>query len=330
MKKTLLLVLLVGCGQHPPSSSILKEAMNPLNDPKLIPGSASLLEYEFKKLPESGKVERLWTGHWWPLSQNGTAARRQQGSRSPMEKYDDAVGSGDAATAWEIAASKPYASVAWAGHCNGLAAAGIMSEEPLHAVTYNGVTFTTEDIKALLVEKWQGSGRIIGDRCDRKTITYDRYGRIVEDECRDLNPATLHIALANYLGLFGKAIIADMDISEAVWNYPLESYLVLQSEFLTNDEAIWRIKNESSTVYSYNPNAVDFVHIRLSLTFLKFDPKTYEYILELDQKGKILGGEWLGKSKREHPDFIWRPADPRAENPNLDLQIIDNIYKQSL
>jgi hypothetical protein len=34
----------------------------------------------------------------------------------------------------------------------------------------------------------------------------------------------------------------------------------------------------------------------------------YEYVLELDGDGKIIGGEWVGASKRLHPDFAWLPT----------------------
>ncbi|MBA3463065.1 MAG: pre-peptidase C-terminal domain-containing protein, partial [Deltaproteobacteria bacterium] len=33
----------------------------------------------------------------------------------------------------------------------------------------------------------------------------------------------------------------------------------------------------------------------------------YDYILELDAAGKIIGGEWIGTSKKQHPDFVWLP-----------------------
>lgn len=34
----------------------------------------------------------------------------------------------------------------------------------------------------------------------------------------------------------------------------------------------------------------------------------YQYILELDAAGRIVGGEWVGNSKRKHPDFLWLPT----------------------
>lgn len=33
-----------------------------------------------------------------------------------------------------------------------------------------------------------------------------------------------------------------------------------------------------------------------------------EYVLELDGAGKIIGGEWVGSSKRFRPDFAWLPV----------------------
>jgi hypothetical protein len=245
-----------------------------------------------------------------------------------MEKYDKAAGTGDAATQWELESVKAYAHIGWAGHCNGLAAASVMVEEPMKSVTYNNVTFTTEDTKALLVESWQGSGSIIGDRCDQRLITYDLYGRIQQDECRDVNPATFHLAVTNYLGFFGKAIIADVDNSQAVWNYVIDSFTVQEKTWMSQNEAAWKV--QGSSAYAFNAEATDFVYIKMSVNYAQFAVRTYEYILELNQKGKIIGGEWVGSSKKEHPDFIWRPSDPRPENPNLDLKLINTIYKQAI
>jgi hypothetical protein len=329
MKRLLPILLIFGCGSPTQDRSYLKEPMNALNNPAMIPGSSMTLDYKLSRLPEAGTIDRLWGGWWWPMSERGTASQRF-GSKSPMEKYDIVAKTNGKVNKWEIDSTAAYANVGWAGHCNGLSASSIMMEEPVKAVVLDGVSFSVEDVKALLVEKWQGSGSIVGDRCDKKNITYDSYGRIREAECRDLNPATFHLALTNFLGLSGKSLIADIDNTEAVWNYPIQTYQVVATQSLTQDQATWRIQKDAITTYSYNTSAVDFMYVKTSVTFLGFDPRSYEYILELDVKGNIIGGEWLDKSKREHPDFIWRPSDPRAENPYLDPEIIDKIYKMSI
>lgn len=40
----------------------------------------------------------------------------------------------------------------------------------------------------------------------------------------------------------------------------------------------------------------------------------YDYILELDADGKVIGGEWLFASKRAHPDFVWLPIRHRDQS----------------
>jgi len=34
----------------------------------------------------------------------------------------------------------------------------------------------------------------------------------------------------------------------------------------------------------------------------------YEYLLEVDSAGMVIGGEWLGSSRQNHPDFLWLPV----------------------
>jgi hypothetical protein len=38
----------------------------------------------------------------------------------------------------------------------------------------------------------------------------------------------------------------------------------------------------------------------------------YEYILEVDASGRVIGGEWLASSRQNHPDFLWLPV---SRNP---------------
>ena len=35
---------------------------------------------------------------------------------------------------------------------------------------------------------------------------------------------------------------------------------------------------------------------------------SYEYILETDTDGNIFGGEYIGRSRENHPDFVWWPT----------------------
>jgi hypothetical protein len=42
--------------------------------------------------------------------------------------------------------------------------------------------------------------------------------------------------------------------------------------------------------------------------------KHYSYVLEADEFGKIIGGEWLGTSRTDHPDFAWWPTRKPTSN----------------
>jgi transglutaminase elicitor len=42
---------------------------------------------------------------------------------------------------------------------------------------------------------------------------------------------------------------------------------------------------------------------------------SYDYILEVDPGNKSLGGEWLGESRKDHPDFVWLPLGQQGR-PN--------------
>lgn len=82
--------------------------------------------------------------------------------------------------------------------------------------------------------------------------------------------------------------------------------------------------------YIYNTLAKRFFYVEMDFTYIvESKPakqshvdqaltsyattKHYKYILEADDGGKIMGGEWVGESRTNHPDFAWWPtAKPTA------------------
>ena len=81
---------------------------------------------------------------------------------------------------------------------------------------------------------------------------------------------------------------------------------------------------EVATEYAFNANADRLIHIKATLQYITESASNvdgnladtigtytrsdhYEYVLELDHQGWIIGGEWVGDSVREHPDFLWLP-----------------------
>jgi len=85
--------------------------------------------------------------------------------------------------------------------------------------------------------------------------------------------------------------------------------------------------------YTYNTVAKKFFHVEMDFSFVVesrpaktshvsnfeqyLNTKKYSYILETDDGGKILGGEWVGGSRTDHPDFVWwANGTPRSSQAN--------------
>ena len=220
----------------------------------------------------------------------------------------------------------------WTGICDGWAAASILFPEPTRAVMLNGVTFSVQDIKALLsLVQTTASRRIVSLACTASDeaggIAYDLAGRPLAPECRDTNPGTYHILLANYLGIRGNALVEDRTFDAQVWNQPISGYRVLEQTAVTPQRANALVAGGGPARYLFDPAASAFASVKTEVSFIResradvdgslaatIDTYTghdvYEYVLELDGAGKIIGGEWVGPSKRNHPDFLWVPTAP--------------------
>jgi len=79
------------------------------------------------------------------------------------------------------------------------------------------------------------------------------------------------------------------------------------TSYVFNDKAVKLLKTHMDVDYiAESPSSQDG---NLGSTIDRYTHQDrYDYILELDAAGKILGGEWIGTSKRQHPDFVWLPV----------------------
>jgi hypothetical protein len=231
----------------------------------------------------------------------------------------------------------------WYGHCHAWAPAALSLPEPQHGVVYRSVRFEVGDIKALINATFE-SGRsvFLGGRCEEREVERDEYGRIAQylAECRDTNAGSFHIVLLNWMGIRGQSFVADVTDDYQVWNQPLHSYHITSQREVPLKEALKLLRRsdpqaslEGNVRYPYNEQAVKFVHVQLELNYVRedwdgpsvkpygSDPQyveklNYEYLLEIDQQGKIIGGEWIQQWDAEektfkpgpHPDFLWAPS----------------------
>lgn len=275
---------------------------------------------------------------------------------SPAEKYDLLVGD-ENRTLTKLALEEGEAYYResgkvedWMGICDGWAPASFALPRPSRAIKVlaadgkTKLTFYPSDIKALASLLWAinpGEVRFIGGRCDVMKAKTDEFGRVKNDDCFDTNPATWHLAIVNQIGLAGRPLIMDATLDYEVWNHPVVAYeisffhpqrmmpvkkleeaIIPRADFAGDRFAKFRHKDTAAMVgvsmkirYSVetNPRARETDGPENDRT----NGTTYLYDLELDQSGKVIGGEWYMNA---HPDFLWTPEPgARALTPGDEL-----------
>lgn len=348
------------------------------------------LEYRLADLPKQGEAQTApWAGNYWPTYKDNINDKwAGEDSLSPSTKFGKAFGIEDMeeavsryhgiasnegrakacvsddecnsdlgeACAKQSGQSSGYCIPTWWGICHAWAPAAVMYREPEKPVTLNGVTFEVQDIKALMTlmnEKIET--RFLSRRCNANDganeIEYDEYGRPKRSECMDTNPGTLHIILANLLGIRGESFVEDRTYDYQVWNQPVRGFEVLSMDEVSAREANALVGVENQDVYQFSANARRFFDVLTRVDYITessaetagnlssdIDDYTksdyYRYILELDADDRIIGGEWLDDSKRNHPDFLWTPlfTRPNAENVGGRMKLADvmRVYESSL
>lgn len=219
---------------------------------------------------------------------------------------------------------------AWFGLCDGWSLASSLEPEPVKIVKAKSdsgpvIDFYPEDIKALMAYYYALAPKYYvtaGGRCDRKTVTKDAQGRIVESECRDINPATFHLALDRYVGDPKQKLIFDISRDEMIWNYPVYSYQIQYSNLrrLVTDSSY--LHAASSTQFLVNVSAwVNVIGGIAPTTRVgpqrSFSQKNWTYVLELDGNYNIVGGEWISD---QHPDFAWVVQGVGTGNSKVNYQ----------
>jgi len=237
----------------------------------------------------------------------------------------------------------------WWGLCHAWVPAAVLEPEPQHAVTYNGVTFDVGDIKGLLQTVYdRSSALMLGGRCNERVekLELDENGRVKLDHCRDTNAGAFHVVTANMLGRYKRSFAEDKTFDYQVWNQPVRRFKVLALEKdLTAEQAMQRLR-DNGVEYRYNAAAKKFAYVKTTFdyitesnatnrplvgeidTYTRSD--TYEYILELDADGKILGGEWLDYNQKSHPDFLWLPISVGSgANPYVPVEKVKMLAELS-
>ncbi len=308
------------------------------NNPNDLVDYTEMLNGFLTQLPQQGAVSDYWLyPSYFLFLGEGIAAKSPGQSLSPTEKYDRAFRGDTQSTKWELQYHGTDGGRAhpegWEGHCNGVAGAITVAPEPKKNVTMNGVEFTPYDIKALLSEAvYKGEAKFVGTRCSSAS-TLDEHGRATDDACRDMNAGAFHVAVTNILGLRRQMVVGDFSPGYMVWNYPIVGYRVASQRMIGAQEANRLVSSRAASEPSYvfNHAATSFAHVTMTITKvgLSEDTAAYEYVLELNSNGKIIGGEWIGQSRSEHPDFIWQLKKPESANPYIDFDNVKKLVRAS-
>jgi hypothetical protein len=226
--------------------------------------------------------------------------------------------------------SSGYCIPTWYGICHAWTPAAMLEAEPNCPVTHNGVTFQPMDLKALISDIYDGasvSTVFTGTRFNGGSDSTDEYGRHSSAAYRDLNPAYFHITAANLLGKLNATFIADVTAGSEVWNQPVRGFKVYEQTEMSLEEAAQTFYGLEK--YPWNAAAKSIVYIKSRLSWIyetytdgglvssgqvdKFTTGAYyTYLLEMDDEGAIIGGEWVYDSDEDHPDFIWFPKSKPA------------------
>jgi hypothetical protein len=265
---------------------------------------------------------------------------------SPAEKLDVARGRYDFPLATELRQDTPNPKNDWwRGLCGGWTHASVNIDEP-HPIVYTNPTtkislkINSGDIKGMMAYYYayrdrstfpgeRNSARYLGKSCrpGKKLLMG------LDGSCSDINAGAFHVALTNEIGIKKNAMAIDRDPTVQVWNQPFVKYSSVvdrvenasskASEGTAKEVYVTTVVTFANEQYKISASEVkpgrteedyeDDEHVAptaeaiLGTDLQEYRTKTYKYVLELDSRDQIIGGDWIYGSD-PHPDMIWKQA----------------------
>ncbi|MFP5457273.1 MAG: hypothetical protein ACLGG7_00945 [Bacteriovoracia bacterium] len=283
---------------------------------------------------------------------------------SPAEKFD--IYNGQYGYPFTRKVMKKYTpkDAWWEGICHGWAAAAISHIEPQRVDLKNKdgvvVPFGSTDVKGLLSfyyaevhetkvytrlsDRCKARGKVPGEAYDEDRIQTPPPARDANKlECQGVNPGSFHLALTNIIGLQDRGFVADVDRFADVWNQPIVGFNVEVLGEVTPTPAqaaigavkVLKVKTEMTygdESYMLDPEGITADGGHLSMNPVSGTPEQnylsrfYEYLLEIDASGAIIGGTWLSEGR---PDFIWmKGAAPKfTGGKGFNMSTLNEIYR---
>lgn len=268
-----------------------------------------------------------------------------------MNRYDFPLTRSEQGRTLETADSMGGQIPGWFGLCHGWAPATLMEPEPgAVALVRNEkgleIPFYTSDLKALITHIYSNMdapAQSLGSRCNQRenALERDSSGRLINDPCRDTNPGSFHLALAELLGnpdpSKRRGFVADITVSSEVWNQAVVGYNVKKLDVRKYDSAndparehrapgtaeIAEVEVEIYYITEIAPHLEPMKAIKADYT-RKLD---LSYSLELNEEGVIVGGEWIS---HQRPDFLWRLLETPKGDALVPYEAVKALVNKSL
>lgn len=195
--------------------------------------------------------------------------------------------------------------------------------------------------------------RVDRDNGGRVRITDSDFNDNISN-CEDVNSAFYHLAILNLMGRHNQAMVVDIDHDDKVNNHPTAGFKIKyfnpsnQNFYNTYRGAMAEVGSFDDSRREFrSPRARYIIGVEIEMTFVdyryfgkkiatdvdiqKYKKRTFDYDLELDASGNIVGGEWVNDIREsrvgprrtrtrtvetvgDKPDFLWyAPKGMRAE-----------------
>lgn len=271
---------------------------------------------------------------------------------SPIEKLDIYLGN----TNWDLTRKERARTLGqknldgtprqdipeWEGIMHAWSAASLQFEPvgpvTLQSKTGQSITFEKQDIYSLLslfLHEQSPKPIVLASVCPSSEVGAAAGPYAFENEkqalrnkhCKALDPASFHTVLANQIGKLNEGFIMDRDNDGEISNNPVVAY---ESRLL---EAPGEAP-KPNTPRTVRVRTVVFITAEIPVNLMDeedevypYETESYEYELNLDAKGKIVGGKWLEAKGTEAnqaiPDFLWKSSPVWLNGP------IKTLYEQA-
>jgi competence ComEA-like helix-hairpin-helix protein len=208
--------------------------------------------------------------------------------------------------AWEILNSYNPGGESWWGHCNGWAAAAILTNEPRESMNFSvsgeDIEFTVADMKGLLTESHYSTySRFYGER----------YNGDDEDDIKDLTPASFQKIMNFYVREQGVPLVFDTTATEAVWNFPAYGIELTLTETTSEDiDSLINVNTASMFALQELPDVDE--DLAADIVEYREDNGPFQSIEELKDVSGIGAATYKDIADRVTVDPIERTFDARA------------------